>query len=109
MSDAYRKPLLKHFLIQIFRSNIASVNHSVAKKVSRIEQVKILIFDNAQVKLTIVVCVFIVCYLPYATLLIVDSFIYVSPLTVYITDILAYSASMWNPVLILILNYKFFR
>ena len=81
------------------------------KRPTQLSQTKKLSFDNPQVKLSIVIFVFIACYFPYATALIVLQFeeVPVSSIVYIFTSCLAYSASLWNPVLILTLNYKLFN
>jgi hypothetical protein len=68
-----------------------------------------LIFNNPQVKLSIITLVFTFCYLPYSFSLLLEAACscVIESLT-GVTDLLCFSASMWNPILILILNYKYF-
>ena len=102
------------FVILTIKAKIFTLNQYTGntikrtKKISLGRHIKTLLFDNPQVKLSIIIFVFILCYFPYSTILVVNAFHGVSPFTFNLTDILAYSASMWNPILILTLNYKFF-
>ena len=68
-----------------------------------------LVFNNPQVKLSIITLVFTLCYLPYSfELLLKIASLSKSDVAALVTDLICFSASMWNPILILILNYKYF-
>ncbi len=98
----------KIFTLNQYAGNNTKKKMATNKKIFIFRHVKMLLFDNPQVKLSIIIIVFFLCYFPYASTLMVNAFEGVSSFTYNFTDILAFSASMWNPILILTLNYKFF-
>ena len=74
-----------------------------------LSHIKKIVLNNPQVKLSIITIVFNVCYFPYSTMLVVDAVCSCAGYYVYvITEMFCFSASMWNPILILILNFKYF-
>lgn len=98
---------------------IFSIRHKFAYKqrknqqqITRLNRMRAFLFGNPRVKLSIIMFVFVACYFPYAMVLLVEAAfgegVAIPDVTYYALDLIAYSSSTWNPILILVLNYKFF-
>ena len=71
--------------------------------------IKRVLFNNPQVKLSLLTIVFNFCYLPYSIVLLLEATrAHDGSFTYIFTDLLCFSFSMLNPILILVLNFKFF-
>ena len=96
---------------QSVRTNLSTrgIRNETGNTNSYLNKIVKLIFNNPQVKLSIITFVFTLCYLPYSFELLLETACSCErDLTSLVTDLICFSASMWNPLLILILNYKYF-
>jgi hypothetical protein len=81
-----------------------------SKLLIKLVNFKKLIFENAQVKLTIITTIFVCLYLPYPMSWAINSiYVAVSDEWIDVFYLMSYSNSMINPIILLILNFKFFR
>ena len=98
---------------KLFLNNQYSIRSSKSRRLtnkqnSLLNSISTHLFKSPQMKLAIISFVFVVCYFPSATILLINAFKGRTAVRFNYTDILAFSASMWNPILILTLSYKFF-
>ena len=76
----------------------------------KIVNIKKLVFENAQVKLSIITTIFVSLYLPFPTSWVINS-IYPCVPDAWLDAfyLMSYCNSLVNPVVLLILNFKFFQ
>ena len=76
----------------------------------KLVKLKKLIFENAQVKLSIITIIFVGLYLPFPTSWVINS-IYPCVPDAWLDGfyLMSYSNSMINPIVLLILNFRFFK
>ena len=94
---------------------VANAKVEPKKKLSELLLLKIvnlkkLVFENAQVKLSIITTIFVSLYLPFPTSWVINS-IYPCVPDAWLDAfyLMSYCNSMVNPIVLLILNFKFFQ